>query len=210
MNYLTSIPFPMVYVAEAAGKLWADYKFDCDNRAKNSKGKFDGSFIVKLPLQALRLAAIYAALRNNFDKANVLWIKEEDMQEAIEDLGIFEKQRRNVMAWWSELRREKRYQKRAYSSKYDLEDFMMFARDHGNTCTMSEISDYYTLPSLDQIADVLALGVRKRLFVRYAGDADYSRLSVDEVKRFKPKRGSMPQVFKLTKKGLEYLGEKEK
>ncbi|MGA2681904.1 MAG: hypothetical protein ABSF44_08910 [Candidatus Bathyarchaeia archaeon] len=208
MNYLTNLPFPTVMMRDDAAKIWADYKFNCDTRARNSKGKFDGSFIIKLPMKALKLAAIYAALRNNFDKKNMLTIEGKDMQEAINDLGIFEKHRRNVMEWWSNLRRESRDQLRSKSSKYDKEDFLRFASDHGGLCTMSEISAHFDLPSLMQIADVLAMAVRgKYLEVITDGDKQ-GKFTIEELKRFKPARGSFPQVYKLTKEGKEYLGEK--
>ena len=209
MNYLNNKIMPTVFVTDKAGKIWADFKYDIDCRASNSKGKFDGSFLIKLPLQALRLSAIYSALRNRFDEKGLLHIEGEDMQEAIDDLAIFEKQRKTVLEWWSSLRRDSRDQFRVKSSKYDLYDFLSYARDLNGLVTMREISNHFDLPSLNQIADVLGLAVGKQLLKIVASKDNFSGLTVEQINRFKRPAGAFPQVYQLTKEGLKYLGEKE-
>lgn len=207
MNYLNNKIMPTVFVQDKTGEIWSNYKYEIDCRAQSSQGKFDGSFLIKLPLQALRLSAIYAALRNNYDES-MLIIKEENMQEAIDDLGIFEKQRKTVLEWWSELRRDSRNQLRAFSSKYDLEDFLSFAHERDDLFNMKEISAHFNLPSLNQIADVVALAIRKKLVNIVASKDDYSVLTPEQIKRFKPPAGAFPQVYKLTVEGQKYLGGK--
>ena len=190
------------YVKPEARKLWVDF-YNSYLEKVSKLDELEGSYLTKVPLNALKLALIYAASRLDF-RNEVLNVTEEDMTRAIEDMRKFEAQYQELMTWWNEYAGQlKSVKKISRASKYDLQEFMRKIAILGQGyATVKEISAWCDAPNRNQIAELLGLGVAKG-WLEVLEEKDVPK---ELYERFKPKAGVYPQVFRLTSKGYEAIG----
>jgi hypothetical protein len=214
VKYLVKIEFSSdVDIRGDARRMWVDFYEEMTGRVGSISEGFERSYLIKLPLHVLKLAMIFAVSRGSVHEY-IVSIYAEDMKRAIDNIGLYEKEWRQVINWWQEIKREAKDELSIKHSKYDLKKFCTYAYEKGGLTNTKEISAEYTLPSLSQIGDVLATGVRKGFLEIVAGnqnpnyesEGERGKLTEEEYKRFKPIKGSYPQVFRLTKKGRESYG----
>jgi len=190
---------------DPAKTLWVDFQKDCMDKsyAEPSRSAF-ASYIVKQPLNALKLAMNYAASVNSVDVNNILWILEEDMQRAIEDTRVYIENWKQVLKEWNDWSYKiegKKQQKHLSEKKYELTKFLRFAIAQPEKLVCSEeISAELDCPDKTTINDILHLGVSKDWLEIYSKYPDSSKLTAEQIKRFE--RGNIvPTIYKVTEQG---------
>lgn len=198
LRRLQSLEF--VFLIQKARELWVDYEYETIQEVRKDKG-LEASFKIKQPLNALKLAMIYSASRLNasFDDL-MLMVNGEDMQRAIEDTNKYFVMWEKAVTYWKR-KKEERKQEKQPSSKYELNDFLEVAIRYKGLCSIGLIADELILTSRNQIAEVLAIGVRKEWLKQVAEQGEQGSLTDEEYKIFKPKRGPTPQIFRITEEG---------
>jgi len=207
LRRLKSLNF--AFVLGTAREMWVEYKYKIDQEVYQGEGR-TASFKVKQPLNALKLAMVYAASRMNANFGDLmLTINDEDMKRAIEDTDKYYKMWVEVMDWWAKKMHEEREEEKQTSSKYELNDFLGVAISQGGLCTIGSISAILFLKGKVKIAEVIGVGVNRKWFeaVNHRDGShttleyDKGDLTNEEYKKFKPSRGPMPQVFRITDEG---------
>jgi len=192
------------FLTAKARKLWADYDYKIRCEIRDNE-ELRASFRVKQNKNALKLAMIYSASRLMFHEG-VLTIPEEEMRRAIADTEKYYEMWQIIMNKWRRRKERPTKEKPLPTSKYALLDMIEVAKRNGGLTCVNEISDQLNCPAKNEIAKVLGLGVRKGLLEIAAEKGSQGTLTDEEYKRFKPKRGPSPQVFRVTKKGWEWKG----
>ncbi len=196
-------------IEQAARVLWVDYQYECRCiAAKRPKRDAYASYITKQPLNALKLAMNYAASVNSVDDSNLLWILKEDMERAVNDTKAYTENWKQVLAEWKEWIEEskrKRLQKPLEERKYELTKFVKFGMTFKDKLfCITDIVKEENLRDRTAIGEILSIGVDKGWLEVYGGVKDPYKLTPEQTKRFKPRGGIMPTIYRIT-----MLGEKE-
>jgi len=190
------------FITGDAAKLWTDFQHEYMIKASHSEGRA-GAYCVKLPLNALKLAINYSSSCLHIENNN-LFITKEDMKQAIEDVRKYEAMWRETMKQWKNWTEGEKHEKRLTTSKYDLRKFLAIGLQcEGKMFSASTIRSMGEYPDKTKVNEIINLGVEKGWFEVVADANTQGKLTDEEYKRFKPKTGFSPQVFKVTQKGEE-------
>jgi hypothetical protein len=189
-----------VTLAPGAAKRWCDFEYQYTSTAANASD--GGSYIIKIPLNVLKLAMLYSTSKLQIDKG-YLWVTEEDMVMAIEDAKNYESMWKDAMWQWGKKIVEGKSERLVPTSMYDLKKYVAFAIQHNDLVSKTEISAELVCPDKTRVGDILETGVDKGWFIVIANQSDTSKLTPEQIKRFKPLRGYIPTIYKATVKGKE-------
>lgn len=193
----------LAFMFPNAGKLWVEYQHECSTRAYKAEA-LQGSYEIKQPLNALKLAMIYAAGRMDLTE-NLLNVKEEDMRRAIEDMKTYTNMWERAMDWWETISAEKNpTEKRLETTKYDMRKMILFGtRQEDGIFTAQMIRGAFEWTDLTKIADVLLMAEDKGWVKMVAETSSQGSLTAEQYNRIKPRRGFTPRIWKVTKAGME-------
>jgi hypothetical protein len=206
-----------VLLTPAANSAWREYEYKCEQSLKKEKDDIIKTLITKKAQNVLRLVMPYAASVMSFDKHRNLVIFPKDMKRAIDDVEEYFECAKELVDEWKR-RQKKPEEHRAKRSKYDLIEFVTLMINYGNGYgSPTEIVGLTDVSNATHVKNTLLIGANKNppwlevvvpelmLTVRYKN----GEVSKELYKRFKPKSGPDPIIFKVTPEGRKAVGLEE-
>jgi hypothetical protein len=189
-----------VEMESKAGELWCDFHYEYSSKA-NKVSCNAGSYLIKIPLNALKLSMNYASSRLGYLGGKILFIQEQDMKMAIEDVRKYEVMWKEALKEWRDYNQLDKTDKRLPTSKYDLRKFVEFALLHDGLITVNEIQSIGDYPDKTKVGEILELGYEKGWLAIIANCNNASKLTPEQLKRFKKPKGFLANIYQVTEKG---------
>ncbi len=191
-----------------ANKMWREFRFAIKTHIYNKEEPtLLDLYRAKEPINALKLAIIYAASQYSFALENGrILVRKEHMEQAIRDIKIYDEMFRRVLSEWNK-RRVKREQGKMKSSKYDLLDIINLASRQGGLITVPKVETELDLTDTAKITKILDNGTGKEWFEAANVTNENGNLTQKEIKivRSWSTRGRLPVVYRLTEEGRKTL-----
>ena len=183
---------------------WKKWRYDLEVRAAEVKGG-EGEYLRKQPLNALKLAMIYAASRMSIspEHDDILFVLNEDIHRAIQDVEGYIKGWKDAMKVWSAQAETKNESVEVASDL--MKRVIEVAANSGGVMCLRTISAALDIANYDKLARGITLGVNKEYIEAVnSGTGEIGTATIEELKRVHTK-GPIPQMWRLTEAGRKFL-----
>ena len=193
-----------VMMTRGGARKWADFTNKFFDKISHMDDDSEAEYCSKMPLNAIKLSICYCASRLHFDEHRMLFIGEEDMDLALNDVLEYFKNWRKAMQQWQECGGEKDNEERIRTSKYDMITFVRYAlANHGTIC-VSEVLKMGSYTDRNKISSVMQTAELTGLVEVCNRPDNQDELTNEEYQRYKiTGRGRIPVVWRVTEKGKE-------
>ena len=185
-----------VMMLPAAAKIWTK----CDHRYNSQPTDEDTPYRKKMSLNLLKLGMIYSASRMSLDPDLMLLVNEEDMQRAADDMDQYYLEYKAVRRLFKE-KGTTQEMKIEDSSTLLLEIMHIAVRNH-NMISIGIAKSSLNTTDFKKVTELITLGTEKHwLEVANTQMGDRGSLTDEELAAIKPKRGPIPQAWRVTSEG---------
>ena len=191
-----------------AANRWIEYEYKVRQEKEIETDKIRKAQLAKKAQHVLKLAMNYAASRLNI-YSNILFIDLEDLERAIADAEEFFNATMRLVRRWRNIQTQKftNPPSRIDAATKHKQDYMSWVVKKfvdGIFCA-TDVQVEFEASNLTKVTEVLVLCVKSKLLEIIANQNEQGSLTNEQYKRFIPKAGFSPRVYKVTEEGRKYV-----